>query len=247
MTTYNSLSFIDETIRSILNQEYKNWELIITDDCSSDSTLEHIRNNYKSEKRIQINKLERNSGAGIARNFSIKKANGEYIAFCDSDDIWAPEKLKVQLQFMKKNNCSFSYTNYSICDENGRILLAKQNYFRTEVTYKTQLTINLIGTSTVLINQSKVGKVYMSSIRNRQDWVLWLNILKRTPTAYGIPKVLTRNTKRSNSISNHNKTNLIKYHWKVYRDELGYNYFQSIILLFNNIIHHAIKKSTKDS
>ena len=116
---YNSAKFIGETIDSIQAQTFKDWELIITDDCSTDNTTEIIERYIAADPRIKLYKLEKNSGGGVARNNSIKAAKGRYIAFCDSDDRWHPWKLAKQLEFMQKNDYAFSYTSYMTCDEDG--------------------------------------------------------------------------------------------------------------------------------
>ena len=114
--TYNSSIFIEETIRSVLNQTYTNWEMLITDDCSSDNTLQIIEAYQAKDERIKVFRLETNSGAGVARNISIRKASGKFIAFCDSDDKWLPQKLEKQINFLHKNNQSFTYSSYKVID-----------------------------------------------------------------------------------------------------------------------------------
>ena len=119
--SYNSAPFIAETIESIINQSYPYWELLITDDCSSDNTIEIIQEFIKKDSRIKLFQLDQNSGAGICRNKSIENAQGRFIAFCDSDDCWMPNKLEKQLAFMIEKDCVLSYTSYMICDENSKI------------------------------------------------------------------------------------------------------------------------------
>ena len=114
MPSFNTGKYITETIESVLAQSYKNWELIIVDDCSSDNTDE-IVSTYLSDDRIHYLKNEKNSGAAFSRNIALRKAKGKWIAFLDSDDLWLPEKLELQLAYMKKNNYAFSYTDYRTC------------------------------------------------------------------------------------------------------------------------------------
>jgi len=115
--SYNSSSFIAETIESILSQTYLNWELLITDDCSTDRSVEIIERYIQRDSRIKLFRLEKNCGAGVCRNRSISEAKGRFIAFCDSDDRWCPEKLEKQLAFMRGKDCALSYTSYMTCDE----------------------------------------------------------------------------------------------------------------------------------
>lgn len=121
MPSYNTADFISETIDSVLNQSYKNWELIIVDDCSTDNTDEIIKK-YLSDQRIRYLKNEKNSGAAVSRNYALREAKGKWIAFLDSDDLWLPEKLELQVNFMKYHNYNFSYTSYEEVDENGNSL-----------------------------------------------------------------------------------------------------------------------------
>ena len=118
MPSYNTAKFISETIDSVLMQTYTNWELIIVDDCSTDNTDEVVKS-FLSDDRIKYIKNEKNSGAAFSRNRALREANGKWIAFLDSDDLWHPEKLEKQIRFMEKNRCHFSYTNYIEIDEDG--------------------------------------------------------------------------------------------------------------------------------
>lgn len=119
--SYDCADFIGETIDSILSQTYTNWELLITDDCSTDKSRDIIREYADNDSRIKLLKLEKNSGAGVARNNSIKEAKGRFIAFCDSDDRWFPDKLEKQLAFMAAKDCQMSHTSYLTCDEVDKI------------------------------------------------------------------------------------------------------------------------------
>ncbi|MDA1571362.1 glycosyltransferase family 2 protein, partial [Bacillus cereus] len=112
--TYNASRFIEETIHSVLNQSFQDWELIIIDDCSTDNTVQKLNEFRKIDQRIRVKVLDENSGAAIARNTGISMASGRYIAFLDSDDLWVPRKLEKQLNFMKENNVAFSFTGYEI-------------------------------------------------------------------------------------------------------------------------------------
>ena len=119
--SYNCAAFIGETIDSILAQTYQNWELIITDDCSTDNSREIIEKYSSQDSRIKLLKLNENSGAGVARNNSIKSSQGRFIAFCDSDDRWYPQKLERQLSFMESKDCALSFTSYDVCNEDGKV------------------------------------------------------------------------------------------------------------------------------
>ena len=117
--SYNCAGFIGETIASIQAQTYRNWELIITDDCSTDNSTQVIESYCRQDSRIKLLRLDSNSGAGAARNNSIRAARGRFIAFCDSDDRWTPDKLQLQLEFMTSNGYGLTYTSYDTCSEQG--------------------------------------------------------------------------------------------------------------------------------
>ena len=236
--SYNSEKFIVETIESIINQTYTNWELIITDDCSSDTTVEIIESFIQKDNRISLYTLKSNQGAGVARNHSIQVAKGRFIAFCDSDDQWKINKLELQLNSMLKKNTVLSYSGYDVIGENGTFI--KTIYPPKIITLKKILSNNYIGCLTAIYDSKKIGKQYMPLIRKRQDWVLWITILKKIKKTEGISGSLAIYRLRSNSISS-NKFNLIVHNWKVYHHVLGYNKFKSVLLMTNFLAHYAIK------
>ena len=216
MPSYNSDQFIEETIKSIFAQTYENWELILVDDCSTDNSIAYIEPIVATDKRINFIKLVKNSGPAIARNRAIKQAKGRYIAFLDSDDIWMPEKLSKQLTFMQKNDIALSFTSYyHIEEESERII--NQVHALNKVNYSELLKKNIIGCFTAIYDTEKLGKVYMPDIRKRQDYALWLSILKKVPYAYGLDEMLGYYRVRSNSVSS-NKILSSKYNWKLYRE-----------------------------
>lgn len=227
--TYNSAAFISKTIESILAQTYKNWELIITDDCSSDDTVSIVREYLIKDKRIKLFQLPLNSGGGVARNNSIKEARGRYIAFCDSDDRWTPNKLSAQISFMKKKDCAFSYTSCVNCDEEGNEVGIDLCY--SKITYRKELCDNFIGCLTAVYDVEKIGKVYMLPIRKRQDWGLWISVLKKCRIGYGIKETLGYYTIRKGSVSS-NKLSLIRYHAELYSGILNIPMFIGFCLYF---------------
>lgn len=231
---YNSELYIERTIQSVLDQTYENWELLIIDDCSTDGGYLLVEELTKKDSRIKLFKNEKNSGAGITRNNGISKAKGKYIAFLDSDDQWLPEKLKVQVHFMEVNNIDFSFTNYQQIDENGSLLKVIDNNIE-KVDYYDMLKSNWIGCLTVMYNAESLGKNYMHVIRKRQDYTLWLKLLKKTDYAYCLPEVLAIYTVRNESISS-NKSDLIKYNWRVLREIEGLSFLKSIYYLCNQIL-----------
>lgn len=198
--SYNCENFIACTIEAILKQTYSNWELLITDDCSTDNSIAIIEEYVHKDPRIKLLKLEVNSGAGICRNKSIEAAKGRYIAFCDSDDVWMSQKLEKQLAFMEKKKCALTYSSYMLMNEEG----AEKGIVvcRSKLNYHQLKRDNEIGCLTAMYDTEKVGKMYMSSIRKRQDWGLWLEILAKCKVAYGIKEPLAYYRIRKGSISN---------------------------------------------
>lgn len=226
MPTYNCAKFIGETIESIQAQTYSSWELIIIDDCSIDNTKEVVERYVELDKRITYNCLEKNSGAAMARTTAMNLANGEYMAFCDSDDIWTSNKLEKQLKFMKKNNYAFTCTAYEQIDENSNSL-DKIIKPKERCDYNRLLLDCPVGNSTVMYNVKKMGKFEVPNIRKRNDDALWLQMLKKEKYIYGMPDVLMKYRIRKNSISS-NKFKVIKYHWILYRDVEHLSIFRSL-------------------
>ncbi len=217
---YNCAKYISQMIESVQAQTYTNWELLITDDCSTDNSREIVEAYAKKDPRVRYFKLEKNSGAGIARNNSIEKAQGRYIAFLDSDDLWVANKLERQIDFIQKNGYKFIFCHAIVIDTDDNIV--GYNRRKPKVSFLSTKVINYIGTSGVMYDTKDIGKFYMKPIRRRQDWVLWMDILKVTKFAYcqqeplGI--VRTNNTA---SLSG-KKSKLPAYHIEVYNKYFGY-------------------------
>jgi len=226
---YNAALFLEETILSILNQTYTHWELILVDDCSTDTSLK-IANNYcLKDSRIKCFQLSENKGAGIARNLGIKEAKGTYIAFLDADDLWFPEKLNKQLDFMINNNCNICYSSYQLMNEDGS-LQPKIIEALPQLTFKKLLKSNYIGNLTGIYNAAALGKIYAPIIRKRQDWALWLTALKIENKAMGIKEPLAYYRVRKDSISK-NKPGLLKYNYAVYKKVLGFSTLNSLNMI----------------
>ena len=236
--TYNSEKFISATIQSVQNQTYSNWELIIIDDCSTDKTVEIINNIIKLDDRVKLHSLTKNEGTGVARNFGIANSNGSYISFLDSDDLWKPNKLERQLNFMKENNLAFTFSFYECMDENGINLNIKKEAPNL-TTYKKLFFCNYIGNSTAIYNATILGKIPINKIRKRQDWMLWLTIVKKIKVAQPVPEVLAYYRIRKDSISS-SKIELLKFNFNVYHKFHKMNYFASLgctlLFIFTQLI-----------
>ncbi len=224
--TYNCGSFIAETIESVQAQTYKNWEMIIVDDCSGDDTKTVVETYSKSDDRIKYYCLENNSGAAVARTEAMRLATGKYIAFCDSDDLWTPDKLSKQIEFMEENGYAFTCTAYEQIDEDGKSL-DRVICPKIKCDYNRLLLDCPVGNSTVMYDVEKMGKFEVPNIRKRNDDALWLQMLKKEKYIWGMNEVLMKYRIRSNSISS-NKFKVIKYHWILYRDIEHLSVFRSL-------------------
>lgn len=218
--SHNSAPFISETIQSVLNQSFSDWELIIVDDCSTDNSVDVIQSFVERDSRIKLIQLSENSGAAVARNRAIEVAQGRYIAFLDSDDLWLPDKLKKQLAFMQTNDYPFCYAAYDKRDEHGQVF--GHIGVPDRVSYSDLLKMCSIGCLTAMYDTEYFGKVTMPLIRKRQDLGLWLKLLKKTEYAYGLNQTLAQYRVRTDSISA-NKANAAKFTWRLYREVEGLN------------------------
>ncbi|GAA0468399.1 glycosyltransferase family 2 protein [Alkalibacillus silvisoli] len=236
---YNSEQFIEEAIRSVQAQTIDNWEMIIVDDCSKDRTVKIVESLKQQDSRIKLHKLDENKGAGYARNVAMDLAKGRFIAFLDSDDAWLPEKLEKQYQFMKRRGVGFSYTKYKLIDEDGHLSGAPYEV-PSDLDFKDLLKFCHIGCLTVMLDRDKVGHVQMDLIRNRQDYLLWLDITREGVKAYALQEVLSKYRKVSNSISS-NKLKVAKLNWKIYRERFGMNVIKSA-WYFLHYVYFYIRK-----
>ena len=225
MPSYDSEKFIIESIESVLAQTYSNWELIIVDDCSPDDSNKIITKYVDSDGRIKLIKLQKNSGPAVARNTAIEAASGRYIAFLDSDDVWLPNKLETQINFMHDNDLAFTYSSYRLVGEDNEHL----GVFITKdkISYFDILKTCSVGCLTAIYDTKKIGKQYMPLILKRQDYGLWLKILKLIGETKGISEPLATYRIRKNSVSS-NKVKAAKYQWKIYRDIEKLSFLKSL-------------------
>lgn len=227
---FNSEKFIAEMIKSVQEQTYENWEIIIVDDCSTDNTMSIVTEIAHKDSRIQFFQLKKNSGAGIARNTALSKTKGNYIAFLDADDLWKPGKLEKQINFLLANNLPFTFSFYDCIDEDGNFLNRRIEAPKN-LSYRQLFFCNYVGNLTGIYNVNYFGKIAISSIRKRQDWMLWLTILKQIKTAKPVPESLAFYRIRENSISA-SKFELLKHNFAVYRNFHGFNLvFASICMI----------------
>lgn len=231
---YNCEKFISQTIDSVLLQTYTEWEMIIVDDCSSDKSYEIALDYAEKDSRIKVLKNEVNSGAAISRNNALDVAKGDYIAFLDSDDLWEPEKLEKQLKFMLENNCDFSFTKYSLIDDNNQHM-GKTAKVIEKLTYWKYLHHCFTGCLTVMYRRDIAADIRSFNIKNNNDYGLFLQIVKKSKNAMGINEVLAHYRIRINSISR-KKLSKIKPYFQLMHDYLHLSYFLVVIYLITNIV-----------
>lgn len=228
MPTYNCATYIGFSINSIISQTIIDWEIQIVDDCSTDHTKEVLRPYLDRYPNIHYYCLPRNGGPAVARTEAIKRASGRYIAFLDSDDLWFPDKLEKQIAFMNRTRAEFSCTAYEQMDVDGNPLYMAL-FPPEQVNYNCCIRLsNPIGNLTVMYDQVALGKFTVPLIKKRNDFALWLQILKKTPYCYGMQEVLgLYRLGRKGSVSS-NKLKQAKYHWQLYHQIEGHSQLKSL-------------------
>lgn len=238
--SYNSAEFIEETIHSVFSQTYENWEWLITDDLSKDNTVE-ILQKY-TDPRIKLQILEHNGGAGNARNKSLERAMGRYIAFLDSDDLWHPEYLETMINYMTENNAELVYCNYSRCSEHTMEPILKDFEADTVVTFSNLLKTCRLAPVSTMYDTKRTGKFFFPVKSKREDHVMWLNLLKEIPKGYPLQQTLAKYRMRENSVSR-KKKNIIKDQYLVYKDFMGFSTIKSLYYTANWAVNGFLKYS----
>ncbi len=236
---YNSSKFLQETIKSVLNQTFTDWEWLITDDCSLDNSVEILEN--QNDSRIKIFKTEKNGGAGHARNISLENTTGRFITFLDADDFWEPNFLEEMVSFMKKENAELAYSNYARCDEN---LVPKIEDFKAdkEVTFNNLLKTCRLSLLSSMYDSQRVGKEFFPEGSKREDHVMWLNLLKKIPMGKPLPKTMAKYRMHESSISR-KKTNIMKDQYLVYKDYMKFSTLKSWYYTANWALNGFMKYS----
>ena len=228
---YNASKFLNDTINTVLNQTYENWELIFVDDCSVDNSIDIISESMKNDKRIKLIKNNINKGPALSRNIGVEKAIGSFLCFLDADDLWDKDKLEKQINFMKKKECAFSYHSYEYANEFG-IAKGKKVFAKKKMTYNKALKNTIISTITVMFDLTKIDKalIEMPNLIYVEDTATWWKILRNGYIAYGIPEIFSyyRRIKNSNSS---NKLRTQKSLWNLYRKEEKLGFIRSFYYL----------------
>lgn len=239
MPSYNTAQYIADSIRSVQAQTYENWELLIVDDCSTDDT-DGVVTSFLSDPRIRYLKNEVNSGAAISRNYALREARGRWIAFLDSDDLWAPEKLERQILFMEKENCHFSYTYYQEIDEASQPLGVTVQGPR-HITKAGMLRFCWPGCLTVMYDAQVVGLLQIPDIRKNNDYAMWLHVIDKAD-CYLLSESLAGYRRRRGSISNQSYIKLIKWHYRLFRHVRKESVCLSTVYTVGNLVFGVYKK-----
>ena len=239
MPSYNTAPYIKQTIQSVLDQTYTNWELIIVDDYSTDNTDEVV--DTIKDCRIRYFKNEKNSGAAISRNKALRKAKGQWIAYLDSDDLWMPEKLEKQIKFMEENGCAFSYTNYEEIDVDGNKTGVKVTGPK-KITKTGMFNYCWPGCLTVMYDANKIGLIQIEDIKKNNDYAMWLKVCRKAD-CYLLDEILGQYRKgRVGSVSTHSIRTMIGWHYKLYREAEDMGILSSLFNTGRNLVFGFYKK-----
>ena len=237
---YNAAQYLEETVKSVQNQTFMDWEMIIVDDCSKDDTYKIAARLAEEDPRIKVLQNKVNSGVSATRNAALDVATGEYIAFLDSDDLWLAQKLEKQVQFMEAGQYVLTYTNYQkfnseTGDRHQKVIRAPATMTAKRIYGDTS-----IGCLTVMVNRNRSGPFHMPLIGHTEDNITWQEILARGHTAYRIDEVLSLYREGNKSLTSEKKS-AVKQQWNTYRDYYKFSVLKSAYY-FIQYAFHAIKK-----
>lgn len=241
MPNWNCATLIGSTIESVKAQTYQNWELLIQDDCSTDQIDLVMEPFIADEPRMQLARNAQNSGAAITRNNALMRAQGRWIAFLDSDDLWEPTKLEKQLKFMVENNYHFSYTGYQEIDNEGMAT----GVFISGPMHVTKLGMYAFcwpGCLTVMYDREHYGLLQIEDIKKNNDYAMWLKVIQKAD-CYFLDECLAKYRRgRVGSISTHGYSTMIKWHYKLWHETMGMNAFCSLFWTCLNLGFGVFKK-----
>ena len=238
--TWNCARFIIGTIRSVQAQTYQNWEMIISDDSSTDNTKEVIAPYLEADSRIKYICNTKNSGAAITRNNALKAAKGKWIAFLDSDDLWLPEKLEKQLAFMVENNCAFSYHEYTEMTEEGKDMGVYVSGIK-KVNKFDMYTCCWPGCLAVMYDREKIGLIQINDVKKNNDTAMWLKVVQKAP-CHLLKENLARYRRRANSITPKPLWQRIWAHYPLFRVAEEMNPVNAAFWTLMNVFGNSVKK-----
>ena len=240
MPTYKCGQFIERSIKSVQTQTYQNWELIIVDDCSNDGTVGIVMDLFKTDKRISIYQNNSNSGAAVSRNTALRHATGRWIAFLDSDDLWAPDKLEKQIRFMEEDGYAFSYHEYVEIDEEdkelGVYVSGKEHVGKWDM-----YSCCWPGCLSVMYDASKIGLIQINDVKKNNDTAMWLKVIKKAD-CYLLKENLGKYRRRANSITPKPIWQRIWAHYPLFRIAEEMNPIAATFWVVMNVFGNAYKK-----
>lgn len=240
MPTYKCGRFIAESIRSVQNQTYHNWELIIVDDCSEDGTIGIVQDIQKEDNRIHVFSNAQNSGAAVSRNVALKEARGRWIAFLDSDDLWEPTKLEKQIKFMEDNGYAFSYHEYKEIDEQDHEL----GVYVSGIEHVSRFDMFACcwpGCLSVMYDAEKIGLIQIKDIKKNNDTAMWLKVIRKSD-CYLLKECLGKYRRRANSITPKPLWQRIWAHYPLFRVAEEMNPISATFWVIMNVFGNAYKK-----
>lgn len=232
MPAFRATATLAVAVASVQSQTLPDWELLIVDDGSGDGTLEMAEGLAAQDPRIRVFRLEVNGGAARARNCAIKAARGRFIAFLDADDLWLPEKLDRQITFMRQTGAALCYSGFWREREGRR----RQVFVPPSVTHAELLGGNVIGCLTAIYDSAQLGKVLMPDLRMRQDYALWLAILRRTPQALGLAEPLAVHRRHRGSLSANALRGAVAT-WRMFRQAEGLGRTRATLCLARHLLN----------
>ncbi|MGX9524766.1 glycosyltransferase family 2 protein [Alcaligenes sp. YSL9] len=239
MPAFNAAGTLPESLTSVCTQDYPCWELLVIDDGSSDNTVELVTKFAQADSRIKLLRQPSNQGVAAARNAGIAAAQGQYIAFLDSDDLWLPQKLSQQLKAMQENQVLVSMTAYYRFQKSPKWqgITTPPHW----VDYPELLKGNAIGNLTGMYDCRAIGKVYQKQVRH-EDYLMWLEVVRKAGRAYGLQEVLAAYRVSATSLSG-NKIKSLQWTWQIYRHHLKLSVVQSSYLIFHYIVKAILKRA----
>ena len=240
MPTYKCGRFIEESIKSVQSQSYRDWELIVVDDCSRDGTIGVVQDIQKEDHRIHVFSNARNSVAAVSRNVALREAKGRWIAFLDSDDLWEPTKLEQQIKFMEENGYAFSYHEYVEIDEQAN-LLGIHVRGKEHVGKFDMFSCCWPGCLSVMYDASKIGLIQINDIKKNNDTAMWLKVIRKAD-CYLLSETLGKYRRRANSITPKPIWQRIWAHYPLFRIAEGMNPIAATFWVIMNVFGNAYKK-----
>lgn len=239
MPIYNASRFLREAIDSVLNQTYKDLELLLVDDCSTDDSFLIVKEYEIKDTRVRVFQNEKNKGVAETRNLGISHAIGKYIALLDSDDVWLENKIERQVCLLEEKKAHIAYCSYDFIDENSRRILSP--FIVPEKTNYNMMCINcVISSSTILTRSEVLEGHYFDASHYLEDYVLWMELLAAGAIAVGDKRVLAHYRQVAGQRSG-NKLNAAKQRWIVFRDVLHLGFWKRLSAFVRYAVNAVMK------